>query len=251
MNLSKFMSNLSLMILCLSAAFASLFIVSAINRQQTRRKLINNRFNYLKRKASELVELSAEVEPLLESIAPLRHVNDEIIDIVSTMGRLNPNSPFIEIGLENARHRGDELDAPSYQINTFRLMESDARIAKAQYSLNEVAKILRSRQAKGQMEVVEMDVMIQELAWAHLMVTVITHVGQGHKAVNAGDILRGHAYYKKALESVTQPGYKDDRQNQYILEIGEIMNGKRASLSYELMPENTYNPDLVKRQNAS
>ena len=237
------MSNLNIVILLLGLAFASLFLVSYINGQQTRKRLINNKFNQLKRRASELVELGATIEPLLESPRILAIMNNEVIDIIEKMRQLVPSSPFIEIGLENAGERAEELASPDYKITTYRMMESDAAIARAQHGLNEAAIAIRKNQAAGQIEVSEMDMYIRELAWANLMVSVITMIGHGHKAAKRGDILRAHAFYKKALEKATQPGLQDERQNQYISEIGEILNNKRKSLSVELMPETNFNPD--------
>ena len=237
------MSDFTLVVIFLIVAFLSLMVVSYVNSQQTRKRLINSKFDQLKRLASEIVELGSNIETLLESPVILKHINDEVIDIINKMRQLNPSSPFIDIGMENALHRKEELSDPSYKVATFRLMESDAAVARAQYGLNEAARIIRKRQAASFIEVAEMDMYIQELSWANLMIPVITLVGQGHKAVNRGDILRAHAFYKKALETATQGGYKDERQNQYISEIGEILNNKRKSLSIELMPETTYNPD--------
>ena len=236
------MSELTIVIIFLGVAFLSLFVVSYVNTQQTRRKLINSRFNQLKRHASDLVELGFTIEPLLESPSILKIINEEVIDIINKMRQLSPTSPFIDIGMENALHRSEELQDPGYRIETFRMMESDAGIARAHHALTEAAKIVRHRQASGFLEVAEMDMYVQELTWSYLMVSVITLIGQGHRAVNRGDILRAHAYYKKALEKATQPGYKDERQNQYISEIGEILSNKRKVLSLELMPETLHNP---------
>ncbi len=236
------MSDLTIVLISLVVACLSLVIVSYINGVQTRRRLINGKFNELKRRASELVELGAYIEPLIESPKVLIILNEEVIAIIELMRQLIPDSPFIEIGTENAQFRADELTNTSYRVETYRLMESDAAIARAQAQLNDAAIIIRQRQAKGLLEVAEMDLLIGELSWAHLMVSVVTMIGQGHKAVNRGDVLRAHAFYKKALESATLPGYKDERQNQFITEIGELMSNKRRYLSAEIMPETTFNP---------
>ena len=236
------MSDLTIVLISLVMAFSSLVVVSYINSLQTRRRLIQGKFNQLKRRASELVELGAHIEPLLESHKLLIILNEEVIDIIEKMRQLTPESPFIEIGLENAQYRAEELQDENYRIDTYRLAESDAAVARAQAQLNEAAVVLRQRQAKGQMEVAQMDLHIGELTWAHLMVSVITLIGQGHKAVNRGDVLRAHAFYKRALEYATLPGFKDERQNQLITEIGELMSNKRRALSVELMPEVNFNP---------
>ena len=237
------MSDSQLLFIFIALAFASLVIVSYVNGQQTRKRLVNNKFNQLKLLASDYVETGLLIEPLLESTNILKVVNNEVIQVIHKMQQLNPDSPFIAIGLENAESRRDELENPGYVTNLNRLMDSDASVARAQNALTEAAKIVRQQQVSGQIELAEMDMYIRDLSWAYMMVSVITLIGQGHKATNRADILRAHAFYKKALEKATQSGHKDERQDQLISEIGEILGNRRKSLSVELMPETHLNPD--------
>ena len=236
------MSDSELLIIFLALAFASLFIVSYVNRQQTRKRLVNSKFNQLKRLASDYVETGLIIESLLESPNILKVVNNEVIQIIHKMQQLNPDSPFIAIGLENAEFRRDELENPEYTMPINRAMDSDASVARAQSALTEAAKIVRNQQTHGQIELGEMEMYIRDLSWAYMMVSVITLIGQGHKATNRADILRAHAFYKKALEKATQSGHKEERQDQLISEIGEILSNRRKALSIELMPETHLNP---------
>ncbi|MFT5085064.1 MAG: hypothetical protein ACI9Y1_003121 [Lentisphaeria bacterium] len=222
---------------------ASLFIVSAINRQQLRSRVIEQKLIQMKRRVSELDELSATLEPLVETSKIPIIVNDEVTDLLKSMIKLAPENRYFQISLENTQTRHEDLSNPTLKKGIFRLMESDATIARAQYALAEAARVVRKRQANGVMELAEMESYIRDLAWANFMVKVTSHVGQGHKAIGRGDILRAHAFYRKAMEVATEGGHKDERQNQLISEIGEILKNHRKSLSASIMPETLYNPD--------
>ena len=236
------MQNEALFLISTLMVIGSLFVVSAINRRQTRYKLKEAVFNKLKRRASEVVELEIMVEPLLEGTSILKILNEEVIHIIDKMRQIFPENHFIDIGQTNAEQRKEVLNDPDYDHFTNRFLDGAAAIARAQHALNETATIIRKQQAEGFIELGQMELYIRELSWAHLMVSVITYVTQGHKMININDAVRAHAFYKKALEHATQSGHSDQRQNRYISEIGELMNRKRMALSEDLMPENEFNP---------
>ena len=236
------MSNISTVILLLGFILASLFVVSLINRQQMRTRLINQKLGQMKRRAIDLEELSATLETLVETTRIPLIVNEEAVDVLKNMTKLAPSNHFYAMQLESARKRSDELSDPGKRCQPYRLMESDAAIARAQYALTETAKVIRRRQSAGFLEITEMEAYIRELSWANFMIKVTSNVAQGHKAVNRGDVMRAFAFYRKALEVAVEGGHKDERQNQIISELGEIINGKRKALSPMLMPETIYNP---------
>lgn len=236
------MSSLSTVVLLLALTSISLFLVSMINRRQMRARLINQKLNQMKRRVADLEELSATLEPLVETNRISKVVNDEAIDVINGMMRMSPGNAYFQMSLETAQQRDNELSDPHAKAPTFRLMESDAAIARSQYSLSEAARIVRKRQASEHIQVAEMDNMLRELSWANFMIKIASNIGQGHKAINRGDILRAFAYYRKALEVATEGGHKDERQTQIISEIGEILNNKRKALSPSLMPETQFNP---------
>ncbi|VUD66259.1 hypothetical protein TDB9533_03543 [Thalassocella blandensis] len=236
------MSNITIVFLLLGFILLSLFTVSMINRQQMRARLINQKLGQMKRRAMDLEELSVALETLVESPRIPLLINEEAIDVLKNMVRLAPSNHFFAMQLENARQRLDELADPAKRNTPYRLMESDAAIARSQFALTETAKVIRRRQSAGFLEVAEMEAYIRDLSWANFMVKVTSNVAQGHKAVNRGDVLRAFAFYRKALEIATEGGHKDERQNQIISELGELINGKRKALSPMLMPETHYNP---------
>lgn len=237
------MQNLNLIVVCLLLAGGALFIVSVINARQTRHRLINQKIQQQKRKLIELEELAADLESLTGNVKIARIVTEEIVDTIKGMLQLAPDSQSLELSLHNTQTRLEEISSPAYQCRLHRLFESDAAIAHKQYLLGEAGRIIRKRQAQGHIELAEMTGHIAELAWAHLMVSVVSLTAHGHKAVNRGDILKAHAFYKKARECAIASSISDERRHQWIKELSEIMGGKRKSVSTTLMPEAQFNPD--------
>ncbi len=237
------MSSITTILIFLILTSISLFFVSMINRRQLRTRLVKQKLGQMKRRSTELEELAAQLETLVENPKVSITINDETADLLKKMISLSPLNAYYAMSLEGVLQRAEELSIPGRKIELFRLMESDAAIARSQYALTEAAHIIRKRQAGGHIQVAEMDVMLRDLSWANFMIKISSNVGQGHKAVNRGDILRALAYYRKAIEVATEAGHKDDRQNQIIFELGEILNNKRKALSTNIMPETLYNPE--------
>src|SRR5690606_2128914 len=94
----------------------------------------------------------------------------------------------------------------------------------------------------GRLQSTEADLYIRELAWAHLMVDVVSLVAQGHKAVNRDDPMAAYGYYRRAQNMMMTSPLPDDRRHRVIREIGEILEGKRLALEADMMPEVEYNP---------
>lgn len=237
------MGNIKIIVLFLGLVMCALLVVSAINSRQTRRKLINQRLYLLKRKVADLEELAVNLESLLGNTNVSKLIMDEVVDTLQGMLQLSPGSQTLELSLNTALEHSEEIASASYHCGLARMQESDAQIAKAHFHLNEAGMIIRKRQQKGQIELAEMNAHIEALAWAHLMVTVITLVGQGHRSIRNGDVLRGYAFYQKAQEAALNTSLSDDRRQQFIRELGEITSNKRKSISLELMPESHLNPE--------
>lgn len=232
------MSSLNIIILSLVFVFTALFFVSMANSRETRRKLINQRLSQLKRKVSEMEETSVAAGTLTGSTKIEKILVEDIIDTLNGMLQLEPNAASTLLSLEAMQQRLVELsNSESSARHPYRIMESDAQIARAQFQLSDAGRILRKRQAAGQMEVAEMNHYIQELAWAKLMVQVVTLVAQAQKVLERGDILRAHSFFKKSLEYTSLEKTSDERRHTLIKELGELMNNKRKRLSPELMPE--------------
>lgn len=235
-------SSASLIILC-AIAIASLVMVSVINQRELKAKHIRQKLKQLKFKVEDLEELVINLDQLVETRTIPKVLNDEIVDIVGAMLEQDKSAHYLEATLTNARNRAEELEENGGHRDICRLKDSDAQIARAQHCLSEAGRLLRAQHASGRITLAEMETFISELSWSHLMVDVVSHIGQGHKATNRGEILTAHAFYKKAQHSLIQSPHPDPRRHRMIKELGEILQSKRRALNLDLMPESFYNPE--------
>jgi len=236
------MSSIAVLIILCAIAIGSLVTVSVINQRELKAKHIRQKLKQLKLKVEELEELVINLDQLVESRTIPKVINDEIIDIVTAMLEQNKSAHYLEATLINARTRSEELSEYGGHRNICRLKDSDAQIARAQHCLGEAGRLIRAQHSNGCITLAEMETFISELSWTYLMVDVVSHIGQGHKAINRGDILTAHAFYKKAQQSLIQSPHPDPRRHRMIKEVGEILQNKRKALNLDLMPENFYNP---------
>ncbi len=245
------MSSISTVLFLLIITSVCLFAVNLINQRQTRARIVNQKLTQMKRKVTDLEELSATLEPLVESNRIPIIINEEAISLLQSMLKLSPKNQTCQVALEGAEHRDNELNDPGRSVTIFRLMESDAAMAKAHYSLSEAARIIRKRQAQDHIQAAEAQQLLTDLIWSDFMVKISSHIGQGHKAVTRGETLRASAFYRKALEVASEETHKDERQKEIINEIEEILDNKRTALSPRLMPETLYNPKSAPKKEAS
>lgn len=236
------MSSITGVTLFLVLIVFSLVVVSFANRIQTRNRLMRHKVHQLRLRIDELEEICAGVEPLLESVFIPRLINEEILDLIRSVKQLDANARFVDIKLEHAQSLAQSLDAGQRTQPFYRAQPSDAAIAKHKHYLTEAARVVRRHQTLGRLQTAEMDAYIRELAWAHLMVDVISYMQQGHKAVTREDPVVAYGYYRRAQNLLMGTQLGDDRRHRLIREIGEILAGKRLALGTDLMPESDFNP---------
>lgn len=237
------MSALTLLIVCSLVAVGAMITVTYANQREKKARLLRQRLKYLRLRTDDLEELVIELGMLVESKAIAQRVNDEIIDLLNDMLKLDPSATYLSASLANAELRMEQLGDESRDTPLDRLRESDVKIARAQHQLNEASKALRRQQQNGKLSMEEYSLFIFQLSWAHLMVSVISYIGQGHRAMNRGDVLSAHAFYKRAQQTLIQSSHSDPRRHRMIKEISEMLQSKRRFLSTDLMPETQYNPE--------
>lgn len=231
------MTSLTFLILFASAGIASLLLVSFANQKQARAKIIRHKLRQLRLRAQELEELVLTADQLLESQSVAQLINDDVINMLEGMLQLDKSAHYLEASLSSARARAENYAGGAQNNNINRIAESDAKIAKSQHALTEMGRIVRQAHAQSRINSDELQAFIAELAWAHLMVDVISHVAQGYRAAMRNDFLSADAFYKKAKHSLVQTPQADTRRNRMIKEIGEINAYRRACLSPDLMHE--------------
>ena len=236
------MSSITGVILFLVLIVFSLVVVSFANRVQTRNRLARQKVQQMRRRIDELDEICTAVEPLLENTFIPKLINDEILDLIQSIKQLDANASYIDLKLEQAQALAQTLDAGQRSQPFHRAQSSDAAIAKHKHYLNDAARVVRRHQSLGRLQNTEMDAYIRELAWAHLMVDVISHVVQGHKAVSRDDPVVAYGYYRRAQNLLMGTQLTDERRHKFIRELADILAGKRLALGTDLMPEVEFNP---------
>jgi len=231
-------------------AAGSLITVSVINTKEKQKRFLRHKLAQMKQQVEELEELVIEVDQLVVSRSIAQLINDEIIEMLEAMIELDHSATYLEASLNSAKDRATHLFDETVERHIDRLKESDAQIAKAQKSLENAARIVRQQQAKGRISLQEMNTIIEELGWTHLMIDTVSYTGQGHKAINRHDPLTGHAFYKKAQQVLMQSASPDKRRHKLIRELSEILAAQRKSLSLDIMWEDHYNPPSDTTSNA-
>lgn len=236
------MNNTAGIILFLCLIFGSLTLVSLVNRVQTRNRLINQKVAQLRRRLDELESIGAEIDCVLETMLVPKLINDEVLDIIASIDKLRPEGEWLEARLEQARDIDQKLNSDQ-RITAFnRIQSSDAAIARRQHALTQAARIVRRHRKLNHINATELESLIAELAWAYLLVDVVSNIAQGHQAVNRGDLTVAFGYYRKGQNLLMKSDIQDPRRHRFIREIEEILAGKRLAISEELMPESDFNP---------
>jgi len=237
------MSVFASLILFCALAITSLIAVSWVNEREKRQRILSKKLKQMRQQVGSTEELIIEIEQMVESRAIAKLLNDEIIDMIQAMKASNPESGYLDASQQTAIARTETLNDESIPIALDRVKDSDAQIARAQKSLEEAAAILRRQQAGGKLSFEEMNAFLSELSWSHLMVEVVTHVGQGHKAQRRQDVLSSHAFYKKAQQLLMKSNHPDKRRHRFIKELSEMLANKRTAISVDIMPETHLNPE--------
>lgn len=219
----------------------SLIVVGFADRVQTRNQLIRQKIQRMSFRIDELEEICTAIEPLLESVVIPKLINEEILGLINSVKQLNPRAASLDTKLERAQTVAQALEAGRAQPFN-RVMPSDTAIAKHKYYLTEAARVVRRHQSIGRLQKEDMESYVRELAWAHLMVEVISHVVQGHKAISRDDPMVAFGYYRRAQNLLVGTLSADVRRDRTIRELGEILSGQRLALSADLMPETGSNP---------
>lgn len=227
----------SILILCFLLA-AALIAVSLINQAQERQRIRRLKQHHLRLQVSNLESVISCLEQTIPNRLIAKHVNDEVLSLLQTILELESGAAeHIETSLRNVEARGEELTSARDRPRTSYQKDSDVQIAQSHLYINEAARVLRHRASQGRMAEEEKDIYLSELAWAYLMVSAMSYIGQGHKATARGDGFSAHAFYQKAQHLLMESTHPDPKRMRMIKEMGEILAGNRDTLSRDLMPE--------------
>jgi len=212
----------------------ALFIVSITTRLQKRQQLRRLQQRQLRLQLNDLNDLIECLEQTLPNPKIALLFNQRAIDLLIQMQQLEDNNPGrIHSLLVIAKQRTDRLSslqmevAPSYQ------RASDVQMAKCQNQLQLAISYLPSLVAQGKIHEIELAEYQNELRWAHLMVAVMSYIGQGKKCLLVGDRFAAQAYFRKAQQPLLESSTTDSRRLKLIKEISELIEGSRPELSRE------------------
>lgn len=230
-------------LLLTTIVMASLLLVHQVNRREERRKTLQASQRRLRWRVDGLEEVLLGLEEVLPDNAIARCINQEILHLLQEMDALEPGkNTQLTTRIAHVEERDAEMLAAKSQSQANRLRESDAQIARTKDCLDQAARVLRRQQHQGRLAAEALDAHLLELLWTKLMVEVVTHVAEGHKAFARGDLTSAQAYYKKAQGLLIGSEHPNPKRMATIRELGEVIQGKRRALSPELMPEDEYNP---------
>ena len=192
---------MTLIVILVFLMLITLFGVNVIGRIQQRQRMRRLQQRRLRVQAEELIEVVACLEQTLPNRTITKHINDMIIALQQQMLALEDNHPeHIEAAIQRSELYSEELINPKNRHSISYQRESDAQIAKTQLHINETMHLITQLAAQGTINEVELDAYMVELRWAHLMVSVMSYIGQGDKSIAISDRFSAQAFYRKAQQ---------------------------------------------------
>lgn len=231
------MSSTTGLLLLLLLLAVSLTTVSIVNQWQTRNRMIQHKIQQIRWRIAELEEVCMGIEPLLESNSIPGLINEEVLDLIESVNKLDSSPDYLTGSLDNAQQLSHQFSQQK-RIHPFsRVLPSDASLARHQYFLEEAARLVRRHHALGRLQSTELEAFIQQLAWARLMIKVVTCIAHGHQAQVKNDFSTAYGYYRNAQNLLIVDMNPDDRRQRLIRELSDIMADRRKVISKDLIPE--------------
>lgn len=213
----------------------ALLSVSVINRIQQRQRERRLRQRSLRIRAEELNEVVSCLEQTLPNRLITKHINDIVAGLQQQMLELEGKNPErLQAAIQKTEAYSEELLNPKTRPIVSYQRESDAQIAKTLHYLNDAMHLITQLAAQSVITEVELDAYLSELRWAHLMVSVMSFIGQGDKSMAINDRFSAQAFYRKAQQHLMESMHQDPRRLKMIKELSEMIEGSREGLSREL-----------------
>lgn len=226
---------MTLIVILFFLMLIALLSVSIINRVQQRQRERRLRQRSLRIRAEELNEVVSCLEQTLPNRLITKHINDMIAGLQQQMLDLEDKNPeHLQAAIQKTEAYSEELLNPKTRPPVSYQRESDAQIAKTQHHLNDAMHLITQLAAQGVITEVELDTYLSELRWAHLMVSVMSFIGQGDKSMVINDRFSAQAFYRKAQQHLMESMHQDPRRLKMIKELSEMIDGSRVGLSREL-----------------
>lgn len=236
------MSTLASLLLLIFIALLAMCVVAYSNYRVEQDRKARLKLQSLKAKIEQLEDIVRVLDRLCENRMITTFINDDVIELYEYMIGLSPKTPYLKAGHTNAKIRSDILSDNSNARHLDRICNSDAQIARCRAYLQEASNILKRQHSEGKFSATEIQDFTRQLDWLHLQIFVISNIAEGHKAFSRGDVLKANAFYKKAQGELLGSDHPDERRQEMIKQLADILFGRRQSLDKHLMPEDEFNP---------
>jgi hypothetical protein len=236
------MSTFASLLLLIFIAFLAMCVVAYSNYRVEQNRRVRLKLQNYKRKIEQLEDILRVLDRLCENKMITTFINDDVIELYEKMMELSPKTPYIKAGHTNAKVRSNILSDVSHPQHIDRICSSDAQIARCRAYLKEAGNILRRQHSEGKFSSTEIQEFIQHLDWLYLQIFVVTNIAEGHKAFIGNDAIKANAFYKKAQTELVSSGHPDQRRQEMITQLADVLFGRRLSLDKRLMPEDGFNP---------
>lgn len=211
------------------AALAGLSVLDRIDQKNRRERL---RLRRLQAYAEDLQDILSTLTQTQPTPKTLLAINQHLIDIYEEMLSI-PNTPneTIEPLLVIAREHQQQWQEVSEPRVANYTRESDAQIARTQMHLNGAMELLPTLAGKDIISAQDLPELLNQLRWAHLMISTMSFIAQGDRAMAISDRFSAFAFYRKAQQLLMESLHSDPRRVKLIRELGEIIDGDREDLS--------------------
>ncbi|OZY85034.1 hypothetical protein CBP51_17960 [Cellvibrio mixtus] len=226
------MTLIAILFLLMLLALVAVSIINRIQLRQRERRLQQRR---LRIQAEGVAEIVSCLEQTLPNRMITKHINDMIAGLQQQMLALEDKNPeLLEQAIQKTEAYSEELLSSNNRHAISYQRESDAQIAKTQLHLTDAMHLITQLAAQGTINETELSTYLSELRWAHLMVAVMSYIGQGDKSVAISDRFSAQAFYRKAQQHLMESMHQDPRRLKMIKELSEMVDGARVGLSREL-----------------
>ncbi|MDO6747292.1 hypothetical protein [Gilvimarinus sp. 1_MG-2023] len=218
--------------------FAALVAVNAVNvRQQTlKHRLRHQQRLYQALESAE--DALTTVLRTLETTDVAQHINQEISAILERLIQLEPFNPApIQARMELAHKRQQQLAAGALRPSLRRLCSSDTEIATLQLSLGHGARIIHSQLAAEKLSPEQARLLVAQIDWARLMVSVLSIIAAGYSARDNTQITAALSYFQKAQDLLQGSSNPDPRRLEMVRQLSAVMQHPKATVEHDLFPE--------------
>ncbi len=221
------MSSITYLALLLGIIVVSLTASALAHYSQTKRIKKQKTLQRLRRSADHFAELAA----LLNKISSHKSMAAELIGMAinnyQRILQIEPDTEYASASLQNARELAQSLSRPSQPSSEDGLCNSDMEIYRTKSMLNDAEKIFRKILARGDLDQELFNEYHNELIWLYVQVEVDSLVQHGSRAKERKDKVKSLAYYQKALNVLKKSSVNDDRKQERIKLVGQLLTTKK------------------------